>query len=199
MEHSFSLVYILWMNTIIYYLCKLDGIPFYIGKTNGIKWRKQSHRCTYGFDTILETIDEVPINEWKFWENHYISLFKSWGFMLENKNNGGGGPTNITFNDERNKAISDKTKGMSKSHKGRPFTEEHKNKIKAKRDHLIGRKNTWQVTPVIQYDLQGNIIQEWESQQAAQIGLNKNNSDGIGAVCRGNQKTAYGYIWKFKK
>jgi len=187
------------MKTIIYYLCKQDGIPFYIGKTNNIHGRLNSHKRTYGFDIILNNIDEVPTNEWRFWECYYILLFKSWGFTLENKNNGGGGLTNVTFSDERNKIISIKTKGMSKSHKGRPFTEEHKNKIKAKRAHLIGRKNTWQIKPVIQCDLDGNIIKEWESQTAAQIAFGKKDSDGIGAVCRGRQKTAYGFIWKYKQ
>jgi hypothetical protein len=110
------------MRTTIYYLCKSDGVPFYIGKTNKITWRKNSHKYTYGNDTILEIIDEVLINEWKFWETHYISLFKSWGFILKNKNNGGGGLTNITFSDERNKAV-------SVANIGRLFTDEHKNNI----------------------------------------------------------------------
>ena len=35
-------------------------------------------------------------------------------------------------------------------------------------------------------------------QTIAQISFNKPKSDGVGAVCRGEQKTAYGYIWKFK-
>lgn len=110
------------MRTAIYYLYKSDGIPFYIGKTNEINWRKQSHKRTYGFDTVLEVIDEVPISEWKFWETHYISLFRSWGFKLENKNNGGGGSTNIIFSDERNKKV-------SQNNKGKILTVEHKNNI----------------------------------------------------------------------
>jgi hypothetical protein len=185
------------MTTVIYYLCKLDGVPFYIGKTNNIDWRKQNHKCTFGFNTILKIIDEVPIEEWKFWEKHYISLFKSWGFQLKNKNNGGGGATNIIFSSERNKAISLKTKGMSKSHKGRPFTDEHKSKIRANRSHLLGRKNTWQIKPVLQYDLDGNFIKEWSSQKEASTYI-KTSGDGIGACCRKKQKQAYGYVWKFK-
>jgi hypothetical protein len=187
------------MKTIIYYLCKEDGIPFYIGKTNNINSRKYNHRRTYGSNVIVEVLEEVDVCEWRFWEAYYISLFRSWGFKLTNQNNGGGGLTTVTFNKERNKKISIKTKGMSKAHKGRPFTKEHKDKIKANRSHLKGRKNTWYSKPVLQYDLENNFIREWESQMEAQIKLNKPNSDGIGAVCRGEQKTAYGFIWKFKQ
>ena len=99
---------------------------------------------------------------------------------------------------ERGKKISISNKGISKAHKGKLFTEEHKAKIKAKRGHLLGRKNTWQIKSVLQYDKQGNFIKEWESQAVAQSYFNKPKSDGIGAVCRGDQKTAYGFIWKFK-
>ena len=87
---------------------------------------------------------------------------------------------------------------MSQARKGKPLSKEHIDKIKAKRVHLKGRKNTWQILPVIQLDLEGNFIKEWESQTQAQIFFNKPKSDGVGACCRGEQKTAYGYKWKFK-
>jgi hypothetical protein len=112
----------------------------------------------------------------------------------------------IAFNKERNMKISLANKGKKYNKKQKPsknikriFTEEHKTKIKAKRGHLLGRKNTWQQIPVLQYDLEMNFINEYISQKAAQIAFNKPNTDGIGAVCRGNQKTAYGFIWKFKQ
>ena len=78
----------------IYYLHKGDGIPFYIGKTICPKTRFSQHKFKHGFDIILEIIDEVPINEWKFWEMWYIELYKSWGFKLINKSKGGGGGVN---------------------------------------------------------------------------------------------------------
>jgi len=40
---------------------------------------------------IMEIIDITPETEWKFWESHYISLYKSWGFKLTNETNGGEG------------------------------------------------------------------------------------------------------------
>lgn len=186
------------MKTIIYYLYDKDGIPFYVGKTNHINDRKYKHKRKYGFDITMEILEEVETSSWRFWEAYYISLFKSWGFKLTNQNNGGGGLTTVNFSKDRNIKISMANKGKTSPNKNRSLTEEHKAKIKAKRGHLLGRKNTWQSHPVIQYDLEGNIVQEWESQMAAQIAFNKPKSDGIGAVCRGKQKTAYGFIWKFK-
>lgn len=50
---------------------------------------------------------------------------------------------------------------------------------------------------VVQYDLEGNFIKEWLSMMDIQRELGYPNSN-ISAVCRGKQKTAYGFIWKFK-
>ena len=45
---------------------------------------------------LLEVIDEVPDTEWIFWEQYYISLFKSWGFKLTNATAGGEGMVNCS-------------------------------------------------------------------------------------------------------
>lgn len=39
----------------------------------------------------LQIVDEVPNEEWKFWEQYYICLFRSWGFDLTNISIGGEG------------------------------------------------------------------------------------------------------------
>lgn len=76
----------------IYYKHKFDGIPFYIGKTKKTKLEyRYSPQQGRGTEFDLELIDEVPDNEWRFWESYWISQFKAWGFQLENKNSGGGG------------------------------------------------------------------------------------------------------------
>jgi hypothetical protein len=186
------------MKTVIYYLCKKDGIPFYVGKSNNINQRIYNHRRIYGLDISLEVLDEVNMENWRFWETHYISLFKSWGFKLTNQNNGGGGLTTVEFSKERNMKISMSNKGKIGPNKDKFLTKEHKDKIKATRGYLKNRKNLWQNVPVMQYDMQMNLIREWDSQKEAQISFNKPKSDGVGAVCRGEQKTAYGYIWKYK-
>lgn len=51
--------------------------------------------------------------------------------------------------------------------------------------------------PIIQCDLEGNIIKEWGSTMEVQNTLGYPNSN-ISSVARGKQKTAYGYKWKYK-
>jgi hypothetical protein len=80
--------------TDIYYLTfDHEDIPFYIGKSKNCYSRFFAHKKTYGKNIKMIKIDKVKNKEWLFWEKHYVSLFKSWGFKLDNKNNGGGGST----------------------------------------------------------------------------------------------------------
>jgi hypothetical protein len=49
--------------------------------------------------------------------------------------------------------------------------------------------------------MQGNFIKEWSSIKEAETYYNPHikRPDNIGACCRGNQKTAYNYIWEYKQ
>jgi len=51
---------------------------------------------------------------------------------------------------------------------------------------------------VLQYDLQGKFIREWESIREIQRIL-KNDDACISECCNGRQKTSGGFIWKFKE
>lgn len=64
-----------------------------------------------------------------------------------------------------------------------------------------GGKHDWKrnnYKPVLQYDLQGNFIKEWEYGKDAYNTLQLSNYDGISACCKGKQKTSEGFIWKYK-
>lgn len=50
--------------------------------------------------------------------------------------------------------------------------------------------------PVLQFDYEGNFIQEWES--AAECGRNGFEQSAVSNVCLQKQKSAYGYLWKYK-
>ena len=158
----------------------------------------------FGSNTEMKVISEVK--NWRRWEKYYIKKYKNLGYQLKNKNEGGGGP-DIVSQETRNKIsnhpiraqkISKALKGKTMSHKGKPFSEEHKAKIKATRGHLKGRANTWYSKPVLQYDLEGNFIREFGSVTEALYIMGK-TGDGIGACCRGKYKTSYGYKWKYKQ
>ena len=49
--------------------------------------------------------------------------------------------------------------------------------------------------PILQYDLDGNFVKEWPS--TTDVG--KEFIKGINHCLRGRNKTAYGYIWKYKE
>ena len=206
-------------NMIKIYILERNGIPFYVGKAKDSTRRKHSHRKTYGLDIQSYVIDEVE--DWKFWESYWIEQFKCWGFKLENKNNGGGGPSNYTeeqkqkmkgprpgtgekisktlrernhsqyYTDEIKQKISQNNKGKPK-----PFSESHK--------IAMGIAKRKQAKPVLQCDLENNIIKEWESKGQAAVWIKEqtnkksNVTSQIKDCILGRQKTAFGYKWKYK-
>ena len=201
------------------YILERNGIPFYVGKAKDSTRRKHSHRKTYGLDIQSYVIDEVE--DWKFWESYWIEQFRCWGFKLENKNNGGGGPSNYTeeqkqkmkgprpgtgekisktlrernhsqyYTDEIKQKISQNNKGKPK-----PFSESHK--------IAMGIAKRKQAKPVLQCDLENNIIKEWESKGQAAVWIKEqtnkrsNVTSQIKDCILGRQKTAFGYKWKYK-
>ena len=83
---------------------------------------------------------------------------------------------------------------------GRKFTLEHINNMRLVR---IGKPkplgfNLKTNKPIIQYDLQDNFIKEWSSGKEAAKTLTINPSD-ISACCKGKQKTAKGFKFKYKE
>ena len=193
------------------YVLERNRVPFYIGKTiQEIKDRYYTHGSRKTNSEIIE-IDCVEDNEWRFWESWYIELYKSWGFELENKNNGGGGrgPGWISppernakikasmknhsqyYTEEVRQRISEKNKGRA-----RPFTEEHQHNM------LIAKRK--QAKPLLMFDLNDNFIKEWESKgQAAEwiketTGKTSNITSQIKDCILGRQKTAFKFKWKYK-
>jgi hypothetical protein len=122
-------------TTYIYFLHRGDNIPFYIGKSNNpFKQRLHRHKKYFGENIQLEILDNVSIEEWKFWERYWISQFKTWGFILENKNNGGGGINGFELlgkkhNQKTKDIMSSIKKGKPSNRKGQPCSEKHKQKL----------------------------------------------------------------------
>lgn len=146
-------------TTYIYFLHKGDNIPFYIGKSVSPKGRMSLHKKSFG-SVFMEVIDSVDTSEWLFWEKWYISLFKSWGFILENKNIGGGG---VSFHSE-------KTKSKMKKPKPEGFGKNTSNRLKgtlqspetiAKRvAKITGKKRTLEQREKLSQSFKGRIFSD---------------------------------------
>jgi len=210
------------------YMLEKNGVPFYVGKANDVIRRKHKHYQTYGLDIKAEIIDEVEDKQWKFWEQYWICQFKAWGFILLNKNNGGGGPTEWTLKQKQNinperikKIMNHPTRGkhISKTLKQRNhskyYTESVRQKISEANKNIprpfsnehklnMGIAKRKQAKPVLMFDLEDNFIKEWESKgQAAewireQTGKTSNITSQIKDCCLGRQKTAFKFKWKYK-
>jgi hypothetical protein len=101
----------------------------------------------------------------------------------------------------KGKILSDDIKAkISAANKGKSKPDGYKAKISA--IHL-GKKISLETkikmgTAVLQYDLQGNILNEYYSASEAARSINKTPS-AISECCIGiKRKSAYGYVWKYK-
>ena len=74
---------------------------------------------------------------------------------------------------------------------GKIKTEEHCNNISKSITKLQGR-------PVLQYDIAGNFIKEWESvtYMTTQLGF---SGPCISKCCNGKQKASRGFKWSYEK
>lgn len=122
----------------------------YVGKSNKPNKRLSTHLsrteknykhswllnlANNGLKPILDIIDEIPLEDWKFWESYWISQFKTWGFDLTNLTNGGEG----FASGELNPAHLPHVKELrSKRHKGKEIPQEMRDRISKT---LTGRTN----------------------------------------------------------
>jgi len=88
-------------------------------------------------------------------------------------------------NSHPNPEVSNKLKGRSK-------TKEHIENIKKSKKN---QRNWRPYKVILQYDLKGNFIKEWISLKEIQ----QSHKGDIRSCCYGKQKTAGGYIWKYKE
>lgn len=201
----------------IYYIHRGDNVPFYIGKTStSFNKRIYSHKKNFGENIVMEELDIISKDEWKFWESYWIEQFKSWGFNLKNKNKGGGGIVkhSLKSREKMEKTWAQKTSkelviinekrrkgnlGKAKPGAGRkPFTAQQKidlgNRSYYKGESYLNKCRK----PVFMLDkLTGEVIREFGSVNEAAyfIGVKQ---PSISCCLTGRVKTCGGYRWRYK-
>lgn len=168
---------------------------------------------------IFEVLEECLIHQLHdreyYWKMYYKSVEN--GLNCDYFDNSGG-----PRSEETKRRISEGAKGKKRSEATKqklrkPKTEEHKQNIRKAKQNISqetkqrisdGKKGktpnrdykTWakqQQKPVLQYDLEGNFIKEWEGVKVAAVYLGCDPTT-ITANLRGITKKGYGYIWKRK-
>lgn len=88
---------------------------------------------------------------------------------------------------------------MSKSHKNIIHNKTWNNNVsKAKKGKKLSQNCYSAVcVKVVQFDLDNNFIKIWNSTIEATLNYSKRSSANILSCCKGNQKTAYGFKWKY--
>ena len=195
---------------------KLNGKK-YIGQTcqkpksrwgiDGKKYRTSTHFWNaiqkYGWNNFEHDIlyENLSLQEANEKEKELIAKYNTtdmnFGYNLEY------GGINGFHSEETKMKISNSNKGKSKnvgkdnwSYGGNFSAETKRNMSEAKKGVFDGAKNP-SSRMVLQYDLQGNFIKEWDYIALASKTL-KICTTSIGQCCRGKLKKAGNYIWKFK-
>lgn len=159
-------------------------------KKYGTKKYRERFKLIKIEECFLDQLDEREIYWIKYYNTYYDGL-----------NLTEGGSVNLAKNNIKGKKFPQKSeklkdikrtietkKLISESMKGKPVS-----------DLCIENSKKVRMKPVLQYDLEGNFIKEWKCGREACTSLGFNNVDGISACCLGKQKTAFNYIWIFKK
>lgn len=156
----------------------------YVGKADDLRqrfkthFRKENTRKTQWFHSLLkcgitplmEVLDEVPKDEWMFWEQHWIQVIKGWGFDLVNGDNGGLGRQRLT---EEIKARISRT--------------------------LKGRPNVALSKVVYRYKVTGEYIDAFPSISAANKSIGRHGSAANLIIAIRNHTMCGGFAWSHLK
>lgn len=172
--------------------CRMDGKGGRLGEETKqkISKAKKGHECyknpkwkeNISLSMIGKNKGKIRSNEFKENLSNYRKQFKH---TQETKDK-------ISEYHKGRKMSDESKQKISESKIGKKFTQETKDKI-SKNSKGKTRNNK----PIFQYDLEGNFIKEWIGQRKASDEL-KINQSSIWFVLNNKQKTAGGYVWKYK-
>jgi len=190
--------------------CPITDEIRYVGKTTNLNRRYNAHikRCNQNkyhsanwirsliennLKPILITLEICNDKNWdekeKFWIKYYKALFDLTNFFE------GGQSGGASFGRLGKK---NSPEHIAKSIAGR------KGKTWKQKTDQSNRKKSLQLRfekckkPILQYDLEGNLIKEWDCAVTASLKILCNHSN-ITACCKNKRKKCGEYMWKFKK
>ena len=199
------------MKTIYIYILKdpISNDIRYVGKAVDTKKRFNKHLRdskvkTYhsavwiksllnkGLKPIMEVIEEANESNWEEREKYWIDFYKT-KFDLTNINEGGGFG-GVTYGFKGKTHSKESIDKMKKARTGVSIKQNDKDGNRKKSLRAFFDKNK---KPVVQYDLNGEKIKEWESAVDAgtELGLPHSN---ITKTCKGLRKKCGGFKWKYK-
>lgn len=206
---------------------KTNGECFYIGKGTGNRYKSTSGRNNhwhnivnkhdFGYIILVNNLSEEKAFDL---ESNFCKQIGYENLCNIHIENGWGGhtPTEETkikmYTSERNQNVSNSLRGYKQteehvskrsSHlKGKPNIKNQKPKPLGFgdniREKLKGKPRPWVEKIILQFDLKGNFIKEWESITKACIDIfnDPSKNPNITRCCQDKIKTAYGFKWKYK-
>lgn len=191
----------------IYYLYvhrnPLTNQIFYVGiGVNKRAWEKHARNKhwrnyvgKYGFPVIEIVKNNLTKKEACVLEQEYIKKYGRINIdkdgILVNKSEGGEGGT---YGYKWNRTKEQKAK-ISNSLLGKPKSKEHCSNISKAKINKISKKLN-KGKPILQFDLNGNLVQEWSCVKLAAEYLNKNVRN-IYECLNNPNRTAYGFKWVY--
>jgi hypothetical protein len=192
-----------------------NGIIHYVGRTLNEKSRYRNHiyqgrnGCkknrknswvnnilNKGLKPTMEIIEIVPQSKAIEREMYWISELKK---TCDLKNERDFIENDYLYSEESRKKMSESQKG-NKNKLGKNLTPEQKNNCgnarrgkKQSREEKIKRYK-----PILEFDLDGNFIIEWESASDA-AKAHKTSQSSVSLVASGKRNSWFGIIWKYKK
>ncbi len=214
-------------NSGIYTITNIIDNKIYIGYCTSFYDRSMGHKSQlkynkhgnvhlqrawnkYGeFAFIFEILEECPIELLASQENYWCNMLNvhndKYGYNIQPTHPDNRPVTSLETKERiRNSKLGTKAsvetkKKQSDSHKKRLFGKVHiLTGRKTPKERIIRIANSRKKI-VIQMDLQGNFIREWDSAKDGGIGLNLDDSS-IGKCCKGNKRNSRvgGFKWKYK-
>lgn len=207
----------------VYRHIRLDkNEPFYIGIGSSLNYERaftKSNRNKHWLNIVSKNKYEVEIlfdnlteQEARDKEIEFIKLYGRVDLnngILVNLTDGGDGCLNRILSNEVKIKIGKSNKGkkhntefrercsfLQKSRMSNP--ELYKKLCDATKSNKIKIRHIQDKKAVLQYDLNGNLLNEFDSIKESTIQFGKDKSPIISRCCNNKSKTGLGYIWKFK-